>query len=175
MNINQHVRSRVVTSRDEGSGMVGVGGDCGRQGAANDFRIVELRTAGIGAGDEDSTDRITSPVREPTFAGLEKSGILMQKRWKNRSHHEVFDGSIRKGGGIAFPIAFPALAIAGFTVLRLADARQNSIPGKLDLIEGASSHNFEFLARRERRHFAGILQGQEIRQRKEEPVVRRSG
>lgn len=70
---------RVVTNRDEGSGMVAEGGDCGRQGTPKNFRVVELWTAGIGTGDKDSADRITGPVRESTFARLEKAGILMQE------------------------------------------------------------------------------------------------
>ena len=78
LNVGHHARCGVVTSRDEGSGMVGVGGDCGGQGTAKNFRVVELRMARIGSGDEDPADRVTSAVREPTFAGLEKSGILMQ-------------------------------------------------------------------------------------------------
>src|ERR1700678_230383 len=76
VNISHRVRHGVVASGDEGAGMVSVGGDGGGQGAAKNFRIVELRMAGIRARDEDSADCITGPVRESAFAGLKKSGIL---------------------------------------------------------------------------------------------------
>src|ERR1700691_327 len=100
--------------------------------------------AGISPGHEDSAHCIFGPAREPTVAFLKKSWILMQNRRKNRARHEVFDRPIPKGRSIAFSIAFPALTITGLAVFRLADGRQNSIPRKFNLIEGTTSHHFEF-------------------------------
>src|ERR1700678_2232801 len=79
VNINHRVRRGVVASGDKGARMVGVGGDGGRQGAAKNFGVVELRVAGIGARDNDSADRITSAAPESAFAGLKKSWILVQQ------------------------------------------------------------------------------------------------
>jgi len=133
-----------------------------------------LRMTGVGARNKDSAHCISSPVRKPTFARLKKSRILMQYRRKNRARHEVFDRPIRKRRSIPLGITLPTLPVTRFAILRLADARKNAIPRKLDLVERTSSHHFEFLLRGERRNFAGILQREEIRQRQKKSVIRRA-
>src|ERR1035437_9012246 len=123
MNIGQHARRRVVTTGDKGPGMIAVSGNCSRQGAAYDFRVVELRFAGIGPGDEDPADGIFSPSAESTFAGLKIAGILMQHRREDRAGEEVFDGSISKCCRVALSVAFPTLPITRLTVFCLTDGR----------------------------------------------------
>src|ERR1700678_2266643 len=91
VNVGQGVGGGVEASRNEGSGMVGIGGDCSRQSATHDFRVVELAMAGIGPGHKNSACGILGAARESAVAFLKKSWILMQKRRKNRAGHEVLD------------------------------------------------------------------------------------
>src|ERR1700731_2520785 len=67
------------------TGMVAVGGNESRHSSANNFGVVELRTAGISTRDNIATDGIHGAVREAAAAQLEIPGILMQHRWQYRS------------------------------------------------------------------------------------------
>src|SRR5258708_17504016 len=98
--------------------MNGIGRDCGRQGAAHDLGIVELRIARIRACDKSSAHRIPCPACKTSFPRLKKARVLVEQRWKNGTGHEIFDGPVGKGRGETFAITRGALAKSRLTIFR---------------------------------------------------------
>src|SRR6267143_4785424 len=154
--------------------MIGIGRDCGRQGAAHDLGVVELRIARIRAGHKHSANCIACLVGKTSFPRLKKARVLVKQRRKNGTDHEIFDGPVGKGRGETFAITRGALAKSGLTIFRLADTCQKPVPGVLNVIERAASHDTELLFCGERRNLPGVFQTQEVRQGIEKAIVRSS-
>src|SRR5271155_3645612 len=98
----------------------------------------------------------------------------MEDRRKNCADHEVFDNAVASRGTVALAVGGPTLTVSRLAVFRLADRGDYPPPGKLNRIECAEGHDLKFLPGTERRKLAAVLQRQEVWQRIEEPVVRRS-
>src|ERR1700731_1989300 len=65
--------------------VVTISRNAGRNCTADDLRIVELISPGIGAGNKYPADSVTCPVPEPSLSRLKKPGILMEYGRKNRT------------------------------------------------------------------------------------------
>src|SRR6202140_649622 len=124
---------------------------------------------GIGTRNKDTDDFVPGAMPKCSLARLEKTRILVEKRWQNRPGEVVFDGAVGKGGSESLSIALRALPIAGLAVFSLTNAGEKTVPGDLDVVERAASHDLKLLANRKRRDLAGIFQRQEVWQGIEEP------
>ena len=98
----------------------------------------------------------------------------MEKGGKHGLSAEVLNDPVPHVGGIAFCVARPALAVAGLAVLRLAHAGQEAEPHEVNRIERRPRGHLELLHRGQRRRIGRILHAQEIGQREEEAIIRRT-
>lgn len=155
--------------------VIGEGRNCRRRSATENLRGVELGMPGIPSSHNNSTDRIAGPVQEAARTGLEKTGILVERRGEDRSDHEVFNRAVCGGRPITFSVGRPALSVTRFAIFGLRDRSEQSPPGKLHRIERAASHHRKLLLCGERRNVRAVLKRQEIRQRVEKSVFRSPG
>ena len=100
-------------------GMVGIG-DTGGYGVADDFGVVELEFAAVGAGNEDATYGIFRAMPGGAGAELEVARVLMEERGEDGSGHEGADAGVGEGCGVAFAVTLETLAVGRLTVVGLA-------------------------------------------------------
>jgi len=153
-------------------GMIAVRGNTCRKSTPEYLRVVRLRMSGIRARDENTAHCITCAVPETSLARLEETRILTKQRWKHGARHEVFDCAVGRGRAKALPVTSRTLTIAWLAIFCLANAREKSVPGILNIVERAARHDLEFLPRGERRNLVSVLQCEKVWQSEEEPVVR---
>ena len=123
--------------------MVGVG-DAGGDGVADDFGIVELRLACVGAGEEDAADGIFDTMPGAPSAELEVTGVLMEERGEDGGGHEGADGGIGVGGGVTLAVTLDTLAIGGITVAGLPHQGDSAQEGDGDGIGHGFYGELEF-------------------------------
>src|SRR5580698_667152 len=157
-----------------GTGMVAVGGNRRRDGAAENLRKIELTVAGIGGADKDPAHSMTGPTPEASCAHLVITGVLAEDGRKDCADHEIFDNAVGGVGSEAFAVTFGSLSVAGFAVGCLTDPGLDCVPRNLDGVESAAGDHFEFLPSRKRWHVLGF-DSQEVGQGKEQAVVRGAG
>ncbi len=155
--------------------MVAIGGNTCGKGAADNLGEVGLRMARIASRDDNAAHGIAGSVPETSIAGLEEPGVLTQQRRKHCASQEVLKRAVGEGRSVPFSVPRRTLAVAGLTVLRLADACEKSVPGVLYIVERTPHHDLILLSRRERRNLVRLLQRQKVGQGKKEPVMRGAG
>ena len=153
--------------------MVAVGGNSGRHSAANNLGVVKLLASGISAGHKNPADGVAGAVPEPSFARLIETWVLTKHNRQHGAGEIVFDGAIGEVGGITLAIPGRTLPVSRFAVFRLADARQETVPGNLNVVERASGYHPEFLPGGEGWNVLSF-HGKKVRQGVEKPVIRRA-
>src|SRR5258708_4982291 len=126
--------------------MVAVCGNTCGKGASDNLGEVSLRAPRIASRDDDAAHCVPGSVPETSVAGLEEAGVLTQQSRKDRAGHEVLNRAVGEGRSEPFSVTGRTLAVAGLTVLRLADAREESVPGILYIVERTPHHDLELLS-----------------------------
>src|SRR5260370_40671403 len=126
--------------------MVAIRGNARGKGAADDLGKVSLRVPRIASRYDNATHGIAGAVPETSVAGLKEARILTQQRRKHCTRHEVLDRAVGRGSPETLPVSGSTLAIAGLAVFCLADAREESVPGILNIVKRAPRHDLKLLS-----------------------------
>jgi len=150
--------------------MVGVG-DAGGDGVADDFGVIELRFATVGASDEDTADGIFDAVPGAAGAELEVTRVLMKKGGEDGGGHEGADGGVGVSGGVALAVALEALAVGGIAVASLAHQSDCTEEGDGDGIGHGLHGELEFCFGRKSSEFVVTFDGGVVSEDVEEAIV----
>lgn len=154
--------------------MVAICGNTCGEGAADNLREVGLGAPGIASRYDDPAHSIAGAAPEISLTGLKEPRILMQQRRKHRARQEVFDRAVGHGSSETLSVSGGALAVPWLAVFCLADAREKSVPGILNVVKRATRHDLKLLSCGERRNLVRVLQCQKVGQGIKEPILRRA-
>ena len=124
-------------------GMVGVG-DAGGNGVADDFGIIELEGAVIGASDKDAGGGVQQATTDSALAELEIARVLVQDGGEDRGGHERADAGVGVESGEALVVTREALAVGGVAVASLAEHGDSADEGHGDGIGHGFGGELEF-------------------------------
>lgn len=151
--------------------MVAVRRNACRKGAADNFGEVGLGVPRIASCHEYAAHGVAGAVPEASLTRLKEARILMQQRREYRARQEVLDRAVGHGRPEALPVSRRTLAVARLAVFCLADAREKSVPGILNVVKRAARHDLKLLSCGERRNLVRVLQRQKVGQGVKEPVL----
>jgi len=131
----------VIQARDSRGGTI-----------ADDFRIVDLRAAAIGARNDQPAEGVPGAVEEATVSLGEISRILFEDYWQHELREGIAQGLVGEDMPVVAREGVCTVAELGHTVLRHANSSEKAHIDERGIVEAVIPEEVELAHGIERRH-----------------------